>query len=1553
MALPAVKHLDPVVGVDVHSVLVTPGTPPVFLPHPHVGFMLDKREYIQAAKAVVGCIAMMIVQEKVTEYIEDHPEDVTKLEHLADEATQQVNELMGGGKLPDFKNDPTVAEGTRLAKEANKIKNRISDDLGSNVGSGGSSGRPIFVNGMMRATAGTHAYHVPGLHFPLGESFAPPDKVEPSNDGESFMGSKTVLANNDPMSYMALEALSCWSVGMEPPPHNSAHTDRTYPSMPSSVMLPIPAGRPVLVGGPPIMNMAAAAKGLFKAFRGSKWAKALADKLNLKPGFLKCNVLHAEPVDVTTGEVIVSHHDFKVAGHLPLEWNRRYASSEQRLGIVGVGWRTPADIQLNLISRDDGIGAAIYFVDHATAFDEVPRHDGWSTRTYDWQYGYALYSRDNQLVLRTGECIEYGFSLPQSWDAVVGSLSNTPALTLMLDWIGDLHGHAWLFDRKPSGQLSRVVEHDLDGPTGRYIECESSLASHNTLTTSMTLIDADKHAYPLAGYEQDRELNLVKALDAMRNSCRFDYEGGNRITRQMSARGVSFHYSYRQGSDGVRRVDRAWGDDGVLDYRFEYDLDRYETRIIDSMGHVAIIQMNGRHVPIAEIDVLGGITSYGYDAQGRTSIETDQIGRTSRWEYDVHGNLIAQFMPDGRAIRAEYDANHKPLCVTAPGGRQWRYVWDSRGRLRSYVAPSQTISRYEYDSHGRITSWTGPNGDATAFGYDHHGNLASIIDALGNATRYEHDARGSVVRTIDATGHENRYERDPCGRLVRVIESDGRETHCAYDADGNLIRYRDPVGNVTCLTYTTLGEIAKRTQPDGTEVSYYYDTEGQLVDVVNERGERYRIKRDALGRIVEEIDYWGQSRLYEYGSTGELLRSVNPLGQTIHYRYDRVGRIVEKRIPDPDQPNGFHADCFHYNEHGDLVRASNPSAILQFSYDADGRLIEERQGDDFRLFNRYDAAGNRVERKTHLVSGDKLVEQSILYGYDALNAVVRIEIDGHAPIVIQRDALGQIRDERLGDGLRREMSYEARGRLSRQALLVDTGEMFAIEYAYNANGDLIERRDSRSGIERFQYDSGGNIVEHIDPAGTVRRFLYDPAGDLLRTRNFLTGTTQNSSTSRTWLREGRHGDSLYVFDRAGNLTHKQDAEQDVELRWDAAGQLTESLATRHAGKGNRRHDYRIRVRYEYDAFQRRTRKIISTLRHKVSRARVHRFFWDGDMLASELRFDVETADQITSEAEQAAHQLTRAQPGMLNAPTRHGVRDWIYYPNTFRPLAMVHRNFNAEIGRTARQHEDPSEADGPLPKHPRPPALVPDYATQMDTDDRSLSYHLRSTVYFFHNDPNGAPVRLVDEQGDVAWEASYATWTSHIGKDRSNLDQPIRLQGQYYDEETGLCYNRYRYFDHEIGQFISQDPSRIDGGPSLYQYAPNPASWVDPYGLANTIDGQGNTVPIVALGIPDRTLFKPKSGITTPYSRNSKCGPTPAQTRAVQGKPCAECGQTKPKMIADHIDALVVEYYRTGANDVSAQSSVAAVQPHCPSCSPSQGGKASAFSKAMNKILGI
>nr|WP_244143596.1 RHS repeat-associated core domain-containing protein [Burkholderia multivorans] len=60
----------------------------------------------------------------------------------------------------------------------------------------------------------------------------------------------------------------------------------------------------------------------------------------------------------------------------------------------------------------------------------------------------------------------------------------------------------------------------------------------------------------------------------------------------------------------------------------------------------------------------------------------------------------------------------------------------------------------------------------------------------------------------------------------------------------------------------------------------------------------------------------------------------------------------------------------------------------------------------------------------------------------------------------------------------------------------------------------------------------------------------------------------------------------------------------------------------------------------------------------------------------------------------------------------------------------------------------------------------------------------------------------------------------------------LRFQGQQEDEETGLHYNRHRYYDPSSGRFVSKDPIGLDGGINVYQYADNPTGWIDPLGLA-------------------------------------------------------------------------------------------------------------------------
>ncbi|GEM_PF-6098353 len=76
-------------------------------------------------------------------------------------------------------------------------------------------------------------------------------------------------------------------------------------------------------------------------------------------------------------------------------------------------------------------------------------------------------------------------------------------------------------------------------------------------------------------------------------------------------------------------------------------------------------------------------------------------------------------------------------------------------------------------------------------------------------------------------------------------------------------------------------------------------------------------------------------------------------------------------------------------------------------------------------------------------------------------------------------------------------------------------------------------------------------------------------------------------------------------------------------------------------------------------------------------------------------------------------------------------------------------------------------------------------------------------------------------------------WTQHwVEQDQdSRPEQHLRFQGQYFDVETGLHYNRFRYYDPNVGRFVSQDPIGLFGGVNLYQFAPNPIEWIDPLGL--------------------------------------------------------------------------------------------------------------------------
>ncbi|WP_051305042.1 RHS repeat-associated core domain-containing protein [Chitinilyticum litopenaei] len=109
-------------------------------------------------------------------------------------------------------------------------------------------------------------------------------------------------------------------------------------------------------------------------------------------------------------------------------------------------------------------------------------------------------------------------------------------------------------------------------------------------------------------------------------------------------------------------------------------------------------------------------------------------------------------------------------------------------------------------------------------------------------------------------------------------------------------------------------------------------------------------------------------------------------------------------------------------------------------------------------------------------------------------------------------------------------------------------------------------------------------------------------------------------------------------------------------------------------------------------------------------------------------------------------------------------------------------------------------------------------------------------LYYYHTDHLGTPQELLDAEGNLAWSADYKAWgearaaISEAAK-RAGISNPLRFQGQYFDHETGLHYNRHRYYDPSVGRFISKDPIGLHGGLNIFAYAPNPTEWVDPWGL--------------------------------------------------------------------------------------------------------------------------
>ncbi|HHG0054436.1 TPA: type VI secretion system tip protein TssI/VgrG [Escherichia coli] len=139
-------------------------------------------------------------------------------------------------------------------------------------------------------------------------------------------------------------------------------------------------------------------------------------------------------------------------------------------------------------------------------------------------------------------------------------------------------------------------------------------------------------------------------------------------------------------------------------------------------------------------------------------------------------------------------------------------------------------------------------------------------------------------------------------------------------------------------------------------------------------------------------------------------------------------------------------------------------------------------------------------------------------------------------------------------------------------------------------------------------------------------------------------------------------------------------------------------------------------------------------------------------------------------------------------------------------------------------------------------------------------------LHLYHCDHRGLPQALITPEGETAWCGEYDEWGNQLNEENPHhLYQPYRLPGQQYDEESGLYYNRHRYYDPLQGRYITQDPIGLKGGINLYTYPLVPIRYTDPLGLERVISVYGPPAPDRAGAETPLVLTDMTGGVTIYY----------------------------------------------------------------------------------------
>ncbi|MBB4099039.1 DUF4123 domain-containing protein [Sphingomonas kyeonggiensis] len=665
-----------------------------------------------------------------------------------------------------------------------------------------------------------------------------------------------------------------------------------------------------------------------------------------------------------------------------------------------------------------------------------------------------------------------------------------------------------------------------------------------------------------------------------------------------------------------------------------------------------------------------------------------------------------------------------------------------------------------------------------------------------NVTAFRRRALGDrIAESFEGTPQKAR--REPQSDDVLVTNPDGGVMRLGFGASGMLDRVTSPLGRQWRVASNERGQLKGMKLPSGLALGLDYDAAGDITHVSRGGETRFRAGYDDQHRLTR-IDFPdGSFSGIRYRDTG-IEASRDTRGKYITAQRDRVGR-VERYDYDGDtlvamiDGNG-NATRFDYGA------GERPEALVQadgsreaYAFDPAGRLQQITRADGHVL----DVIQDETGRVTRLATPDGDVAT---FTYDEKGLLVAAK-NGDAALAWAYDEGGRLIEERQGDQ-NVAYVYDDAGTLT--GLTYPTGE--TIRYTRDADLRLSSITDwagRRHAIDYAPEDAGWRLTS---PEGLATSSFQNPIGLTTGVRVeaagkpvFEQGFAWDGDDRLVEQRDTRLGATRFGYDAEGQLLAVERSNGAGEaFAYDGAGNRVSGPAgtaqfdslNRMIGQGSERFDYDGRGnciarsggahawRYAYDGFDR-------LVRAEDDGGRVVRFGYDplgrriwkevGQGGEQRITRYVWAGEQLIREIEQVHGDAGSDWQG--GGPER--TRDYCYWPQTWKPL------FLREGG----------------------------------------------AIHQYHCDPLGVPMRLTDAGGRVVWEAERSGFGAMAALP-GGIDQPLRLPGQYHDAETGLHYNRFRYYDPALGRYLSRDPIGVAGGLNCYAYAGNdPVNRADPTGL--------------------------------------------------------------------------------------------------------------------------